>query len=118
MSVLLEQALRSVLVAELRPDRPFGPDAATIRDLTSKLEAAVRQVAAFQRLQGTSEAQVVRDFLTWRDDVDCENLLDPWDLALGYFSGRGFSIDDALRWAEHSRDGLVHDKLRQLQERP
>ena len=43
-------------------------------------------------------------FEAWRAEVDCAYALDTFDLALGWFSGRGYSVDDALAAAERVRD--------------
>jgi hypothetical protein len=51
-----------------------------------------------RRLVGPEE-----EFVRWRREIDCDFLLDVWDLALGWFSGRGFSHDDAMEMANRMR---------------
>lgn len=46
------------------------------------------------------------EFLEWRRDVDSDELLSDFDLALGWFSGKGCSHDEALAAASHVRDVL------------
>jgi len=41
------------------------------------------------------DVAVMEEFREWRDSVDQEHLLDAFDLALGWFSGRGYSHDAA-----------------------
>ena len=43
-------------------------------------------------------------FLRWWKEVDCDQSLSDFDLALGWFSAKGCSHDEALRGAEMVRD--------------
>lgn len=56
------------------------------------------------------------DFLEWRAEVDCENLLDIWDLAFGFFSGRGVDHSTAMDLANKARI-MSHDGEFDEQER-
>jgi hypothetical protein len=37
------------------------------------------------------------EFFSWRKAADCDSYFDVWTLALGWFSGRGHSREEALR---------------------
>lgn len=47
----------------------------------------------------------MKKFLAWWKEIDNDALLSDFDLALGWFSGRGWSHDDALKAA-----GIVRDQ--------
>lgn len=107
----IDEAIRNVLIAGLHPDRPFGPDMTVIHRLAEQLVSVVRHHGGWQRLQGTSELDVVQEFIDWRRDADSEAVLDGFDLALGYLSGRGLPHDAALFWAGLAGMGTLHEEL-------
>lgn len=46
----------------------------------------------------------IKEFVDWRYEVDQDLHLDVFDLALGWFSARGFTHDDALVMAQSVRE--------------
>ena len=46
----------------------------------------------------------VKGFLTWRHQIDRDAVLSDFDLALGWFSAKGLSHDEALHGVEMVRD--------------
>ncbi len=46
----------------------------------------------------------MQEFVQWRRDVDSDRMLDTFDLALGWFSGRGYEHSDALDLARKASD--------------
>lgn len=48
----------------------------------------------------------MNEFSAWRREVDSEEILSDFDLALGWFSGKGCTHDEALAAAVFVRDVL------------
>lgn len=55
-------------------------------------------------------AELIKEFAAWREEVDQDLLLDTFDLALGYFSGKGIEHDracDLASWLmDHCLSGI------------
>lgn len=100
----LDDAIRALLEGQA--------GVSSVDSLAAEISKTVRQHDALRRLQGATPEQIARDFLAWRDDVDCVRLLDTFDLALGYFSGRGCDTDTTLAWAEHLRREAIRELAR------
>ena len=66
------------------------------RAVMDAYDVAIQELEAPMESRGTSTA----DFRRWRREVDSDEQLDTFDLALGWFSGRGVPHDEALRLAE------------------
>jgi hypothetical protein len=45
------------------------------------------------------DEEEIRSFAEWRDDIDQDHLLDVYNLALGWFSGRGWAHTQACEVA-------------------
>lgn len=45
------------------------------------------------------------EFCHWRDQVDQEHVLDRFDLALGWFCGRGYGYEHALKMSRRELQG-------------
>ena len=50
----------------------------------------------FELVLKTDREMEVENFLEWREEVDSEKVLDSYDLALAWFSAKGFSHDEAV----------------------
>lgn len=57
-----------------------------------------------------SEQNLFKEFIEWRHEVDCEYLLDTFDLALGWFSGKGLSHERACVLAGKLNDIVLSGK--------
>ena len=53
------------------------------------------------------------EFIEWRNTVDSEVVLDQFDLALGWFSGRGYSNEDSIEAAK-----CIMDRTIRIEEKP
>jgi hypothetical protein len=52
------------------------------------------------------DAALMTEFTAWRKEVDCAEILSDFDLALGWFTGKGCTHDEALEAAIYVRDVL------------
>lgn len=52
------------------------------------------------------DANLMNEFITWRGMADSDELLSDFDLALGWFSGKGCGHDESLAAATYVRDVL------------
>ena len=84
---------------------PFVNVDQAMAELTPALqEALVGLIIPYEEENPRPFEELLPQYVAWRMGVDEDRCLDEFDMALGWFAGKGFSHDEACKAAAHARD--------------